>query len=211
MLNRTEVANAIQAVLNKNYNLVSDPTATNKLDHNDNVDQDFTVMFSKLPDASYTSVPVDEAGNPIPGTTPTAETGEPGTPVKTPTVLGYTPSKTLPEVPTDNGDVKVVYSPDVQKGTVHFVDEAGGTLAPDIEVTGVTNGLIDHTKLSNQIQQIINHNYNLVSDDTAVVVFNNDDNDNQNFTISFSKLPDAGYTSVPVDEAGNPIPGTTPT
>ncbi|WP_173021294.1 mucin-binding protein, partial [Secundilactobacillus folii] len=68
--------------------------------------------------------------------------------------------------------------------TVHFVDEAGETLAPDIEVTGVTNGAVDRTAVRKQIQQIINQQYNLVSDGTGTV-FNNVDDDNQDFEVVF--------------------------
>ncbi|MTV83362.1 hypothetical protein GM612_12155, partial [Lactobacillus sp. CRM56-3] len=205
MLDRTEVANAIQAVLNKNYNLVSDPTATNNFDHNDEVDQNFTVVFSKLPDASYTSVPVDEAGTPIPGTAPTSETGQPGSPVVIPTVPGYTPDTDQPVVPTDNGEVKVKYKPNSQFGKVSFVDVSGNALAPELNVTGFTDGHFDRTAVIQQIQQVINENYNLVQDQTEMV-FNNIDGDNQEFKVVFSKLNHAQFTLIPTLPDGSSVP-----
>ncbi|WP_425500352.1 mucin-binding protein, partial [Secundilactobacillus folii] len=136
----------------------------------------------------FTVTPKTSNGSPVPDTTPTTEkgtTGEPITKTNVPDVLGYTPTFNNEKVPDGDSSVDIVYTPDAQKGTVHFVDKAGETLAPDIDVTGVTNGAVDRTAVRNQIQQIINQQYNLVSDGTGIV-FNNVDDDNQDFEVVFA-------------------------
>ncbi|MTV83309.1 mucin-binding protein, partial [Secundilactobacillus folii] len=189
-LARTDVNAAIQAVLNKNYNLVSNPTATNNFDHDDNVDQNFTVVFSKLPDANFTVVPKTPDGSNVPGYPGgVSETGQPGDPISVPSVEGYTPTGTVPDVPTNGGSVVVTYKPDVQHGTVLFVDQDGKQLAI-VQVTGVSDGSIDRSQgVHAEIQTLLNQGYNLTSDETATAKFDHIDGADQTFIITMTKLP----------------------
>lgn len=58
----------------------------------------------------YTLTPVDENGKAIPNTKPTKGSGLPGTEVKVPTINGWTPKTSTVKVPTDGGNINVIYT-----------------------------------------------------------------------------------------------------
>ncbi|MEK1418626.1 MAG: hypothetical protein ACIRZ3_05320 [Limosilactobacillus fermentum] len=114
-------------------------------------------------------IPVDQDGNPIPGTPTTTYTTDPKDPTKVvteiPDVPGYTPTINGQPVtpgsytPTDpSGDTTVVYV----KNTKYFDQTTGKVLKTDT-LTGLMGGDLNYTTTST-IQGYVAKGYRLVSD-----------------------------------------------
>ena len=72
----------------------------------------------------YEIIPVDNAGNPLYGTSPIVETGLVGTKITVPNISGYTPVATNQLVPADGSSVEVTYIPINNYGMVGENDNA---------------------------------------------------------------------------------------
>ena len=72
----------------------------------------------------YEIIPVDNAGNPLYGTSPIVETGLVGTKITVPNIPGYTPVATNQLVPADGSSVEVTYIPINNYGMVGENDNA---------------------------------------------------------------------------------------
>lgn len=110
-------------------------------------DQTLKVNYSAN-EVDYTVTPVDENGDPIPGTKPSNETGTTGDDAKIPEVPGYTvkPGQDV-NVPNTDANVDVIYTPNDQLTHIQYVDDDnGGKQVGDLtELQGVTNGTTDWT------------------------------------------------------------------
>ncbi|MFR0596387.1 MucBP domain-containing protein [Limosilactobacillus mucosae] len=146
-------------------------------------------------------IPVDEAGNPIPGANTPSYPNDPTDPTKVvpnetvPTVPGYTPStpSVTPEDPTK--DTPVTYTQNKYQLTEQFVDEAGNELAPGKNGTYHYGDSFDVTGDA----QVID-GYVLVKQENTAGTFGEGDQTAKFVYKQVGKI-------IPVDEAGNPIPG----
>ncbi|WP_173021292.1 hypothetical protein, partial [Secundilactobacillus folii] len=87
----------------------------------------------KLGNAQFTIVPKLSDGSPVPGyENGIPATGLPGNTVDVPDVSGYTKTAKTVDVPTDKPNVDVIYTPNSQKATIHFVDQSGNTIASNL-------------------------------------------------------------------------------
>ncbi|WP_054701498.1 mucin-binding protein [Secundilactobacillus odoratitofui] len=194
------------------YDLVSDETTTPAtFDEDSTSAQDFNVVL-RLQNVTTPVTPVDSAGNPIPGTTPTQEAGHPGQPITDfPTVDGYVlvPNQAV-YFPANDGDVtNVYYLPGTQEATVHFTDQNGKSLGT-LEVAGESGAEIEHHNIDTVTLQIINQGYSLKSDDTVGATFDNDSSANQDFNVVLNKLDTPSTDTITktvhyVDPEGNSL------
>jgi len=118
-------------------------------------------------------IPVDQDGNPIPGTPTTTYTTDPKDPTKVvteiPDVPGYTPTINGQPVtpgsytPTDpSGDTTVVYVKNTSV-TVEYFDQTTGKVLKTDTLTGLMGGDLNYTTTST-IQDYVAKGYRLVSD-----------------------------------------------
>lgn len=194
------------------YDLVSDETTTPAtFDEDSTSAQNFNVVL-RLQNVTTPVTPVDSAGNPIPGTTPTQEAGHPGQPITDfPTVDGYVlvPNQAV-YFPANDGDVtNVYYLPGTQEATVHFTDQNGKSLGT-LEVAGESGAEIEHHNIDTVTLQIINQGYSLKSDDTVGATFDNDSSANQDFNVVLNKLDTPSTDTITktvhyVDPEGNSL------
>ncbi|WP_397325842.1 MucBP domain-containing protein [Pediococcus ethanolidurans] len=166
---------------------------TNKTASNDTpTDQTQEVTYT-ADDISYTVTPVDPNGDPIPGTNPSDETGKTGTPITTPDVPGYTAETTVPNVPGNGGNVNVIYTPNAETVTVHYVYADGSKAANDKTVTGVTDGTYSVTsptiKGYHADQSVVSGTYGSAAGE---------------FTITYTKDAGKQVTPTPGDQTGKP-------
>ena len=89
--------------------------------------------------------------------------------VNTPLVAGYTPDKTKVDSVTvnfnsDDVDVTVTYTPDIQHAVVNYIDDTTGETLKTDRVQGNSNSAIDY-QTKTQIGQYLNQHYVLVSND----------------------------------------------
>ncbi|MFR0610783.1 MucBP domain-containing protein, partial [Limosilactobacillus mucosae] len=146
-------------------------------------------------------IPVDEAGNPIPGANTPSYSNDPTDPMKVvpnetvPTVPGYTPSilTVTPADPTQ--DTPVTYTQNEYQLTEQFVDENGNELASNKNGTYHYGDLFDITGDA----QVID-GYVLINQENTAGTFGDGDQTAKFIYKQVGKI-------IPVDEAGNPIPG----
>jgi LPXTG-motif cell wall-anchored protein len=220
----TDYHNDLQAQINKGYNLVSNGAIQAKFDQDKTQDQVFTVVLKKVVGIAVPTpiVPTDPTGKPIPNVPPTNHTGVPGTPIAVtdmPKVDGFTPTPgqhVVVPTPTvdENGHVvtppiTVIYTANTQKAIIHFVDQAGKPLLPDLILTGPSLSALPENGIMTSIQTILNQGYTLTRNETVGATFDARDQVEQNFTVSFNKVVKNTVTVpfVPVDKDGTPIPG----
>ncbi|MFR0610689.1 MucBP domain-containing protein, partial [Limosilactobacillus mucosae] len=146
-------------------------------------------------------IPVDEAGNPIPGANTPNYQNDPADPTEVvpneavPTVPGYTPStpSVTPEDPTK--DTPVTYTQNKYQLTEQFVDEDGNELVPSKDSSYHYGDSFDVTGDA----QVID-GYVLVKQENTAGTFGEGDQTAKFIYKQVGKI-------IPVDEAGNPIPG----
>ncbi|MDC2840225.1 MucBP domain-containing protein, partial [Limosilactobacillus mucosae] len=146
-------------------------------------------------------IPVDEAGNPIPGANTPSYSNDSTDPTKVvpnetvPTVPGYTPSATT-VTPTDpTKDTPVTYTQNEYQLTERFVDENGNELAPGKNSTYHYGDSFDVTGDA----QVID-GYVLIRQENTAGTFGDGDQTAKFVYKQVGRI-------IPVDEAGNPIPG----
>ena len=154
-------------------------------------------------------VNTDPQGN----TTETPYTNDPNDPTKVesinvPSIPGYTtqvngkPVSDKTIMPADPGkDTYITYIADPQKASVTYVDDKTGKTLKTDSLTGVTNAKSGYTTKA-AIDTYTGLGYTLVSDDTngSEVVFDNDDAEDQAFTVHLSH----GTIIVTPENPGNP-------
>ncbi len=212
-----------QDVINQGYTLKKGNSnglanAPKNFDHDDKSTPNYVVVLSKINQVNVTVslVPSDDAGNPIPNTTPKKVTGLPGTIVTVPNVPGYTtstPTVTIPETRDDN--FKVTYTPDPQKINVHFVDDKGADLGTTT-LTGVSDGVVNYKPAFTAQQALLNQGYTLKKGNNnglanATKTYDRDDNVTPTYEVVLTKINNvkASYTITPVLQNGDPVPNST--
>ncbi|MEO5290484.1 mucin-binding protein [Limosilactobacillus allomucosae] len=161
---------------------------------------DVTATVTYAPNGKL--IPIDAAGNPIPGAdTPTYPT-DPTDPTKVmadepiPVIQGYTPVDPSPVTPIDAGkDTFVPYTQNEYQLTERFVDEEGNELAPSKNGVYHYGDSFDVTKDA----QVIS-GYVLVKQENTAGTFGDSDQTAKFIYKQVGRI-------IPVDEAGNPIPG----
>nr|WP_302145552.1 MucBP domain-containing protein [Limosilactobacillus mucosae] len=161
---------------------------------------DVTATVTYMPNGKL--IPIDAAGNPIPGAdTPTYPT-DPTDPTKVmadepiPVIPGYTPVDPSPVTPIDAGkDTFVPYTQNEYQLTEQFVDEDGNELAPSKNGAYHYGDSFDVTGDA----QVIN-GYVLVKQENTAGTFGEGDQTAKFIYKQVGRI-------IPVDEAGNPIPG----
>ena len=124
----------------------------------------------------------------------------------TPQISGYTPSQakvlaTKVDGNTQNQTVTITYSADKQKASVTYMDDKTGKTLKVDNLNGVTNAKSGYTTKA-AIDTYTGLGYTLVSDDTNgnEVVFDNDDANDQAFTVHLSH----GTITVTPENPGKP-------
>ncbi|MDW8743675.1 LPXTG cell wall anchor domain-containing protein [Streptococcus suis] len=130
--------------------------------------------------------------------------------VVSPAIDGYTPN--LANVPaltvdaaTEDQSVVVIYTPDTQKATISYVDEATGQVITVDKVSGDSDSPIGYTT-ADRIKALEEQGYELVTDGYPTdSVYDKDGNVDQNFTVTLRQK------QVPVDptDPTNPKDGST--
>lgn len=117
--------------------------------------------------------------------------------VASPTIKGYTPvngqteigANEIAAVQKDDVVIYVNYAADPQQARINYVDQDTGQTIQSDKVDGVTDAKIDYST-ADQIKQLINKGYVLVSDeftqaqDAGKAVFDQDGNALQTFTVT---------------------------
>ncbi|WP_288761365.1 mucin-binding protein [uncultured Lacticaseibacillus sp.] len=178
--------------------LTKDDTDLDDFAADDDADDDtFNATFAYTATShGYTVVPKDPEGNPIPGTTPTDETGKTGDPINVPDIPGYTPDPTGAKqlIPGGDGAVSVPYTANTQTATINFVDQDGNVIR-SLTVTGGSDTAIDHSGVATVITALTADGYTLVTDGTLNATFDHDDNATQTLTVTLNQkrtLPSTG-------------------
>ncbi len=124
----------------------------------------------------------------------------------TPQISGYTPSQAKVSATTVDGNtqdqtVTITYSADKQKASVTYMDDKTGKTLKVDNLNGVTNAKSGYTTKA-AIDTYTGLGYTLVSDDTNgnEVVFDNDDANDQAFTVHLSH----GTITVTPENPGKP-------
>ena len=124
----------------------------------------------------------------------------------TPSISGYTPSIAKVSATTVDGNTKdltvtITYSADKQKASVTYMDDKTGKTLKVDNLNGVTNAKSGYTTKA-AIDTYTGLGYTLVSDDTNgnEVVFDNDDANDQAFTVHLSH----GTITVTPENPGKP-------
>ena len=124
----------------------------------------------------------------------------------TPSISGYTPSPDKVSATTVDGNtqdqtVTITYSADKQKASVTYMDDKTGKTLKVDNLNGVTNAKSGYTTKA-AIDTYTGLGYTLVSDDTNgnEVVFDNDDANDQAFTVHLSH----GTITVTPENPGKP-------
>ena len=124
----------------------------------------------------------------------------------TPQISGYTPSQAKVSATTVDGKtqdqtVNITYSADKQKASVTYMDDKTGKTLKVDNLNGVTNAKSGYTTKA-AIDTYTGLGYTLVSDDTNgnEVVFDNDDANDQAFTVHLSH----GTITVTPENPGKP-------
>ena len=175
------------------------PDGTDKTGLTDTVNRTITYVMidgSKAPDAvhdslSYTaSKVIDKVTGQVLSTT--WSRNQDFKDVDSPAVAGYTPDKKTvsnKNVAHDAADITetVKYSADAQKASVTYIDDKTGKTLKVDNLNGVTNAKSGYTTKA-AIDTYTGLGYTLVSDDTNgnEVVFDNDDANDQAFTVHLS-------------------------
>lgn len=172
------------------YTISTDETAPGATFDTDTAsNQNFGVTLV-VKNVSTKLIPTGIDGNPLPGTTPTIITGQPGAAITAlPTIPGYTliPGQT-PKMPRVDGAVTTIYYLiDPQHATIDFVDQNKAKLAT-LTTNGPSEAAIDHANIATVIQQIIKQGYNLTVDESVGATFDADASKNQAYTVTLSKL-----------------------
>ena len=189
------------------------PDGTDKTGLTDTVNRTITYVmsdWSKAPDAvhdslSYTaSKVIDKVNGEVLETTWSAN--QDFKDVDSPSVKGYTPDKKTvsnKNVAHDAADTTetVKYNADAQKASVTYVDDKTGKTLKVDNLNGVTNAKSGYTTKA-AIDTYTGLGYTLVSDDTNgnEVVFDNDDANDQAFTVHLSH----GTITVTPENPGKP-------
>lgn len=112
--------------------------------------------------------------------------------INSPDVKGYTPDKKVVSdkgITYDHSDINEVvnYNPNPQKATVTFVDELTGKTITVKALSGKSNGKSGYTT-AKELEELKAKGYELASDDTngQEVVFDDDDNADQNYTVKLT-------------------------
>ncbi|HFI0463732.1 TPA: YSIRK-type signal peptide-containing protein [Streptococcus suis] len=130
--------------------------------------------------------------------------------VNSPAIQGYTPNMANVPALTVNADtedqsVVVIYTPDIQKVSVTYIDETTGATLEITNLTGVTDAAIGYTT-ANRIAYYESIGYELVSDnDPTDVVYDKDGNVTQEFQVVLKHIE----TTVTPDNPTNPKDGST--
>ncbi|MET3557499.1 hypothetical protein ABID29_000609, partial [Streptococcus rupicaprae] len=128
--------------------------------------------------------------------------------VTSPTIPGYTPnlvSVPMLEVDADSkpDSVIVVYTPDVQKAKVTYIDETTGQALEVAEVTGMTDAKIDYST-ADRIAHYEKLGYELVADNfPADVAYDKDGNVTQEFTVILKQRVETVTPDKPVNPKTN--------
>ena len=132
--------------------------------------------------------------------------------VATPAITGYTADKTVvsdKNVAHDHANIATVvtYNPDVQKGSVTYIDQTTGKTLKVDKLDGVTHADSGYTTKAS-IDTYKNLGYTLVSDTTAgkEIVYDNDDAKDQGYTVTFKH----GSVTVTPENPGKPGEEITP-
>nr|WP_305069095.1 LPXTG cell wall anchor domain-containing protein [Limosilactobacillus kribbianus] len=110
--------------------------------------------------------------------------------VTSPTISGYTPSKTVvgPDQTTadTNLDKTVIYTPDVQKLEVKYIDDTTGATLRDDQLQDISGTKTSYAT-TDQINNFEKQHYLLVSDSTLgkTLTFDNDSTKNQYYEVHF--------------------------
>ena len=130
----------------------------------------------------------------------------------TPAITGYTADKTVvsdKNIAHDHANIATVvtYNPDVQKGSVTYIDQTTGKTLKVDKLDGVTHADSGYTTKS-AIDTYKNLGYTLVSDTTngKEIVYDNDDAKDQGYTVTFKH----GSVTVTPENPGKPGEEITP-
>ncbi|MGQ7396344.1 mucin-binding protein [Streptococcus suis] len=130
--------------------------------------------------------------------------------VDSPAIQGYTPNMANVPALTVNADtedqsVVVIYTPDIQKASVTYIDETTGATLEITNLTGETDAPIDYTT-ADRIAYYESIGYELVSDNYPNgVVYDKDGNVTQEFQVVLKHIE----TPVTPDDPTNPKDGST--
>ncbi|MGE9835310.1 mucin-binding protein, partial [Streptococcus orisratti] len=125
--------------------------------------------------------------------------------VVSPAIAGYTPN--MANVPaltvdadTDDQNVVVIYTPDVQKASVTYIDETTGAILEITHLSGNTDEAIDYTT-ADRIAYYESIGYEVVSDNYPTdAVYDKDGNVTQEFQVVLKHI----VTPVTPDNPTNP-------
>ncbi|HEM3561891.1 TPA: hypothetical protein U1B53_002081, partial [Streptococcus suis] len=130
--------------------------------------------------------------------------------VTSPTIQGYTPNMDFVPALTVNADtedqsVVVIYTPDVQKASVTYIDETTGATLEITNLTGETDSAIGYTT-ADRIAYYESIGYELVSDNYPTdAVYDKDGNVTQEFQVVLKHI----VTPVTPADPTNPKDGST--